>query len=314
MGHRRLAVACAIAAGTLASVACGSLLGGDQDDAPPNASVADAADEEAAAVTVSSDASQIPVDEGGCHPPGIVDNGSRTLYGYRSTTAKTLDGVLDDFSVTCPTYVLTRATTAYIFESDGGFGDPTAKVYVEWEPDTLWIGVDVSGLTPSEHDAGTNDDADADASAPLEPRNNDSVEVYVSAKPDERDSDGLKTQWERQYILDFLGNALQYIGAENVPTSFPDSRAIARSNGYTIEMRIGSDVFLPFTLGRKLGFDVLLNVGTFQRNFGFLALQPHAVCGYSCPDGSFCSCNYPSGSGGDTPAFDTLLYAPLTLR
>src|SRR4029079_12212552 len=122
-----------------------------------------------------------------------------------------------------------------------------------------WVGVDVTGVDPSTYDAGTDPDAatdagtdaDADAgtTAPYEPRYSDSVEIYVSAKPDERDGDGFKTPWERQYIIDYLGRALQYVGSTNVPETFNHAKGVAKVNGYTIEMRISSDVFLPFTLG-----------------------------------------------------------------
>jgi hypothetical protein len=302
MTRRRQATVLAIIA---TSTACGHFLGADDEEqtVPPVAPVIADGGVDAPTTTTSSEGGSAPLDDGGCRPPFIAtDSGARQLYGYASTHEKSFDGLLDDFSRDCPTYALDRTSAARTVEDDAGVGDASAIVYVEWESDTLWVGIDVSGTSPQAIDGGDTD-----------PRIDDSFEIYVAGKPEQRDPHGLFTTADRQWIVDFLGNARQYAGP-NTGSATVDTKAAAKANdaGYTIEVRVRNDVLPPLAKGTELAFDGLLNVGTGQTNYMFLGLEPHQLClQLTCP--SYCSC-YLTAAEGDVPSADTYTFVPLTLR
>src|SRR5205823_13167461 len=79
------------------------------------------------------------IDDGGCRPPRFGADGGRALNARASTLTKTLDGVLADYDVSCPLYVLDPSTAAAVVQRDGGAIDASARVFVEWEPDALWV-------------------------------------------------------------------------------------------------------------------------------------------------------------------------------
>lgn len=104
-------------------------------------------------------------------------------------------------------------------------------------------------------------------------------------------------------VIDHKGLALAYPGAR---ATSPEAlvHVSPAPGGYRIEARIDA----VFAFGARLAkgdirfVDFMINDGIAQDEFLISAMQPHASC--RCVK---CTCNR-------SPALDTLLFAPLTLR
>lgn len=166
----------------------------------------------------------------------------------------------------------------------------SAKIFIEWEPSALWIAAEI--VDPKLE--GTN---------PIRPYMNDSLEVYLSPA-------GLRTgdygPHDRQLIIDHKGLSLHYprYPRNGLPELYSDARAYVTPGGWRVEMRVDAVTMLgaPLAKGDVRFFDVMLTDGVRQSDFLIWAMQPHAAC--TC---ARCDCNR-------SPAYDTLLFAPITLE
>ncbi len=257
--------------------------GGTGSGALPNPSASDAgANRDAgAAPDAGSDA---PTEV--CPPIGDAPaTGARWATVRQSTKPKTLDGDLSDYDG-CVSIVLDGTTAARI----EGKPAASAKVFVEWEPAALWIAADIT-------------DPKLQGKDPVRPYMNDSLEVYVS-------SAGLRTgdygPNDQQFVIDHKGLSLRYrrYPKNGTPELNPDALAIHTPSGWRVEMRIDAVAMLgaPLAKGDVRFLDLMLTDGVRQSSFLVWAMQPHAAC--SCKR---CDCNR-------SPAYDTLLFAPITLE
>lgn len=217
--------------------------------------------------------------------PGVgttPSTGARYAFAVASRPPKVLDGDLADFR-RCIAIRLDGTTAARTH----GTTVANANVYVEWEPDALWLGAEIADVVVEGND-------------PLRPFMNDSIEIYLSGA-------GLRTgdygPLDHQYVVDHAGRAREYSGGREVG---PFTRAVAAKTptGYRIEMRIDASTFstAPLAKGDVKFLNVLLSDGIGQPSWLLWAMQPHASCACTA-----CLCN-------TTPAMDTLLFAPITLR
>ncbi|HEY8077870.1 MAG TPA: sugar-binding protein [Labilithrix sp.] len=270
----------------------GSYVGdvGPEGGAPPPPSPFDAGD----------DATDAPdADDGGCRPPLLGPDGGRTLNARASALTKTLDGVLADYDVSCPLYVLDRTTAAAAIHLDGGTLDASARVYVEWEPDALWVGVDVTSAPP---EASTSDAGYV--------YYNDSFELYLSGAPDMRT--GLYGTFDHHVIVDYASHGVQEVDGGEAPFTDAHSIVKASNDGWTLEAKLAYPTERgtpPFQRGQTLAFDALYNVGVDQQNYLLLARQPHPPC-TGCAACTTCN----GLEIYDFPAFDPMVFAPLLLR
>lgn len=229
-------------------------------------------------------AADAPVD-GPCPPVGTTPStGARYPFAVRSrpSVPKVLDGDLADFR-RCLAIRLDASTAARV----KGTTVTNANVYLEWEPNALWIGAEIGDVVVGGDDR-------------LRPFMNDSLEIYVSGA-------GLRTgdygPLDHQYVVDHAGRAREYSGGREVGP-FTAAVAAKTPTGYRVEMRIDASAFstAPLAAGDVKFLNVLLSDGVGQASWLVWAMQPHASC--SCTS---CLCN-------TTPAMDTLLFAPITLR
>lgn len=198
---------------------------------------------------------------------------------------KALDGDFSDYEG-CVTVVVDTTTAARV----KGKPAATAKIFVEWEPEALWIAAEIT-------------DPKLEGKDPLRPYMNDSLEVYLS-------SAGLRTgdygPFDRQLIIDHKGLSLHYprYPRNGLPELYPDARAYPTAGGWRVEMRVDAVSMLgaPLAKGDVKFLDVMLSDGVRQSSFLIWAMQPHAAC--TCDR---CDCNR-------SPAYDTLLFAPMTLE
>ena len=221
-----------------------------------------------------------------CPPLGDTPkSGARWAVAVRSTKAKALDGDFSDYAG-CVSVLLDATTAARV----KGKPEASAKIFVEWEPAALWIAAEIS-------------DAKLEGSHPFLPYMNDSFEVYVS-------SAGLRTgdygPHDHQFIIDHKGLSLYYprYPRNGLPVPNPNARAYATAGGWRVEMRIDavSAFGAPLAQGDVRFLDVMLTDSVRQKAFLIWAMQPHATC--TCDR---CDCNR-------SPAYDTLLFAPMTLQ
>jgi hypothetical protein len=163
----------------------------------------------------------------------------------------------------------------------------TARIMIEWEPSALWIGAEIT-------------DAVVEGDHPALPYLNDSLELFVSPA-------GYRTgdygPFDHQYIVDHRGLAGTYSGGVAVG-AFTAAKVAVVPGGYRIEARVDAASELGATLakGDVRFFDAMLNDGAGQSSFLVWAMQPHESC--TCLS---CTCNR-------SPAFDTLFFAPLSLK
>lgn len=218
-----------------------------------------------------------------CPPVGTTPStGARYAFAVPSRPPKVLDGDLADFR-RCVAIRLDSTTAARTH----GSTVTNANVYLEWEPSALWVGIDVGDVVTEGTDA-------------VRPFFNDSVEIYVSGA-------GLRTgdygPLDRHYVVDWAGRAREYAGGREVGP-FAAAMAATQPTGYRVEMRIDASAIstAPLAKGDVKFLDVLVSDGIQQSAWLLWAMQPHASC--ACTS---CLCN-------TTPAFDTLLFAPITLK
>jgi hypothetical protein len=220
-----------------------------------------------------------------CPPVGTTPStGARYAFAVRSrpSVPKVLDGDLADFR-RCVAIRLDSASAA----RTKGTTVTNANVYLEWEPNALWLGADIGDVVVEGDDI-------------VRPFMNDSLEVYISGA-------GLRTgdygPLDHQYVVDHAGRAKEYASAHTVGP-FTSAMAAKTPTGYRVEMRIDASAFstAPLAKGDVKFLNVMLNDGIGQAAYLLWAMQPHTSC--SC---TTCACN-------TTPAFDTLLFAPITLR
>jgi hypothetical protein len=249
---------------------------------PSNDARADApgAETEAGAVDGGADAA---VGDGGCPAVAPVpDSGARKASVVRSATAKTIDGVLDDWRG-CTSLVLDPTTSAKTALTPKA----SAQVFLEWEEDALYIAVIVS-------------DAKLDGTFP-ESYKNDSVEIYASGTAPRVGNYG---PFDHHYIVDHLGKAEDY-SAVNTPVPWVGAVRAAMAGGYRIEARIPASALgaAPLAKGNTLAFDLMLN-DEEPKGYLIWAMTPHATCTLCTLD---CACNF-------SPAYDTMTFAPITLE
>lgn len=218
-----------------------------------------------------------------CPPVGTTPStGARYAFAVRARAPRILDGDLADWR-RCVAIKLEAANAARV----EGTPLAVANIYLEWEPDALWVGAEVG-------------DVFVEGDDPLRPFMNDSLEIYVSGT-------GLRTgdygPLDHQYVVDHRGLARAYAGGKDVG-AFGSAVVATTPTGYRMEMRIPASELAskPLEKGDVKFVDVLLNDSTNQSSFMIWAMQPHAAC--SC---ATCICN-------KSPAFDTLLLAPITLK
>jgi hypothetical protein len=276
--RRRHALACGLAALSLAAIACAEACGFDgQAQRGTSAVAADAANVVPVRPTV--DAESVDAGEGGACPAVatvLPDAGDREVFAVRRTGAA---------SRRCTSFVLDRSTAALERTTDGGVVQASARVTLEWDDTALYIAVDVDDPLLEGVDPG--------------PYANDSVEIYASGFGTVRTGD--YTKLDHHLIVDYNGTSLDFSADINTPVPYP-STVVLTPKGYRIETRIGASALGgPLGAGQTLWFDALLNDGTNQKKFLVWAMTPHASC--TC---DACACNF-------SPAYDTLLFAPFTL-
>lgn len=218
----------------------------------------------------------------GCpaEPASSAGTGERAAVAVRSSSTKTIDGDLRDWR-RCPAFAVNRASSA---RSEG---DPLANaiMFVEWEPDALYVAAWIW-------------DGTLEGSSPYLWQN-DSIEIYIGGHGE---LVGDYRPEDHQLIVDHRGVAADHAGLSPVP--HPDAKVKTYPDGYLVETRFAADSLGgKLASGNQLAIDVLLNDGLFQTRFLIWALTPHSDC-KGCV---LCTCNR-------SPAFDTLFFAPLTLR
>jgi len=243
-----------------------------------------------AGATTATDASASAGDGGSVADAGLAcpplsdapDSGARFAIATRSTKPKALDGDLSDYSG-CVTAVIDAHTAARV----KGLPLATAKIFIEWDPSALWIAAEVL-------------DPNIEGTHPVEPYRNDSLEVYVSPASYRTGDWG---PHDHQYVIDHNGLSFEYRRVAPALVN-PNARVFPFPGGYRIEMRIDAVGAFGTRLAKDdvRSIDFLLNDGLDQTTFMIWAMQPHA----SCPCTS-CDCNR-------SPAYDTLLFAPLSLK
>jgi len=230
----------------------------------------------------------------GSQPPS--DGGTaRSTVAIRSMSAKTIDGQLADF-VACPALAFDATSAAFTY---GTTPEGKATVFVEWDSTALYVGIDVFGKKTT-----------VDASDPYK---NPSVEIFVSGLGTAKTGDyGPR---DHHYVIDASGFAREYAGGNPGTDPSPGLTwsVLPAGVNYHVEARIDAAVLGgPLVAGSTLAFDVQLNPAFDESVYWIWALEPHGAC--TC---TTCTCNAGIGAGDgavDTPAFDTLLFAPLTLE
>jgi hypothetical protein len=253
-----------------------------------DASIGEDVDASAPATPIGADfdaAADAATPEEPCPSVGTTPStGARYAFAVRSrpSVPKVLDADLADFR-RCVAIRLDSSSAA----RTKGTTVASANIYLEWEPTALWIGAEIGDVVVEGDD-------------PVRPFMNDSLEVYVSGA-------GLRTgdygPLDHQYVIDHAGRAYEYASAHTVGP-FTAAMTAKTPTGYRIEMRIDASTFssAPLAKGDVKFLDVMLNDGIAQATYLLWAMQPHPSC--SCTS---CGCN-------TTPAFDTLLFAPITLK
>jgi len=269
--------------------AAGDQPGSASDSAPPTPPPARAdgganRDVGAPAGDAATDGASAPAP--GCPPlSDAPPTGARWAIARQSTKPKTLDGDFSDYDG-CVTVVIDTTTAARV----KGTPAATARIFVEWEPAALWIAAEIS-------------DPELEGTDPIRPYMNDSLEVYLS-------SAGLRTgdygPHDRQLVIDHKDLGLHYprYPRNGLPERYRDARAYVTPGGWRVEMRVHAVAMLgaPLAKGDVRFIDFMLTDGVRQSDFLIWAMQPHAAC--TC---ARCDCNR-------SPAYDTLLFAPLTLE
>lgn len=215
-----------------------------------------------------------PVDLDDASADGGLDGGKRTASVPKSTATPS----------PCPTIRLDAPTAAKVV----GAPAASARLWLAWQPDALQVIVDVT-------------DPLIEGTDPTEPYDNDSIEIYVSSNA-ARTGDYGPT--ERHYIIDHKGLAIDYSDL-SAPVAMSNVSVAMTTGGYRVEMKVvASSAFgFPLFASQTLYFDVLLNDGISQANYLVWATEPHATC----PLCIECACNL-------SPAYDTLLFSPITLQ
>jgi len=214
------------------------------------------------------------------------DSGARSAVAIRSTTPKVIDGIFKEWTG-CPSLVLDRSTAAVDKADDGGTVGAAATVQIEWDEGALYVAIDVR-----------DPQVEGDPAATC-PCNNDSFEIFAGGVAATRTGD--YTARDRHYIIDHAGLSGDYSNVD-MPIPFTGATAKDSATGYRIEMRIESgSLGGPLRAGQTLYLDAQLNDSRNQARYLIWAMSPHATC--TC---TTCACNF-------SPAYDTLLFAPLSL-
>lgn len=272
----------------LAAAACSSNYGADNRllvaDLPDSGTRRDARTTGEASTSEPPDAAPPPSCPSVEAPIG--DSGARSAVAIHSTRPKIVDGDFADWTG-CPAFVLDRSTAASEARSDGGGVAAAATVQVEWDEDALYVAVDVKD---------PNVQGDPAASCPC---NNDSMEIFVGGVAATRTGD--YSSRDHHYVVDHSGLSGDYSNVDK-PVPFPGATAKATATGYRIEMKIdAAAIGGALRAGQTLYFDAMLNDGLNQARYVIWSMSPHDKC--TC---TTCACNF-------SPAYDTLLFAPLSL-
>jgi hypothetical protein len=274
-----LGVACLI----VAVAACATRYGEDESPPAVDATAADATSDGGDAARADAEAGVI------CPVLGATpDSGARSAAALRSTRPKVIDGTFDDWSG-CPSFILDRSTAARDKADDaGGVVAAAANVQIEWDGFALYVAIDV-------RDAKIEGDPAASC-----PCNNDSVEIYAGGVAATRT--GAYSGRDHHYVVDYTGLSADFSADADAPVPFTGATAKLSATGYRIEMKIdATSLGGPLRAGQTLYFDALPNDGRNQARYLIWAMSPHEKC--ACTS---CLCNV-------SPAFDTLLWAPISL-
>ena len=263
-------------------------------DASPGADAGAPSDDAPSAPDVATSLDAGDASEAACPPPS---SDAAVSVATAAATAPTIDGDLSDWGCG-PWTELSQANAAYARQSGQ---DVSAQFALRWDAAGLYVAAHV--VVPTVH-----------GSDPVNPYNNDAVEIYVSG---DAPLTGDYDPTSHQFIVDWKNLAVDY-GSVHYPPSQPTPNppqfkwmAKTVADGWQVEIAIAWPALgkgkAP-TSGGSVGFDLQLDDGdgTALDTQVIAELAPHAAaCGCKA-----CCC----GQTPDFPNCDTLTFATVALQ